>query len=448
VRTIIIVFFFLFNFGSYAQKFWITTYEFPGGPKTCITRFGDSTFFVATFSGVIRSVNQCYRFDTVLANGNISALHVTASGRLLAGEWGKIYRSDNNGGVWDSTELNINFPILKIIEKPNGNLFAITGIIDTNGYSGAGVFFSNNNGETWTPRNNGLGNYLCADEICFDKSGRLFLAVADEFSSGNGGLFYSDNDGLFWNHVNITIDGMGVVNDNINVTKTTALSVSPNDSLYFSFEGVAVNVGVRLNLHTGVNDINTNSKWLRETITNTSTWWSDRILSSIHFAKNGDRYSSLEGSINTGGTAFLKSGTKQWHKHDEGLGLNVTGGRSFQRFTETSTGKVFMIQLFDERIYVTDTSEWMLSNIGQVNNGNQNLLLFPNPVHAGCVLNITLNEAIDNRTVTLFDITGKEVLNFITNEKHCSVISPLQEGVFILSVVSTCEKLTTKLVVR
>ena len=58
-----------------AQQFWLTTYEFPGGPKTAIALKDDSTMFVATAAGIIRSYNQANKFDTCFTNPEIQSLH-------------------------------------------------------------------------------------------------------------------------------------------------------------------------------------------------------------------------------------------------------------------------------------------------------------------------------------------------------------------------------------
>lgn len=406
VKKGVFIFSMLLFFQVNAQKFWLTTYEFPGGYKTCIAIAGDSTLYAATPAGIIRSFNQGFRFDTTLKVSNINCLFTYGSSSILAGGYGRIYRSFNNGNDWDTIALNNNYPVLKIIRKQNGNLFAITGATDNNGFPGAGVYYSNNTGSNWTQRNNGLGAFLCVDAIEADKNGRLYIAVADELATGNAGLFYSDNEGQQWNHVDIVIDGQMVINDNIQVIKTTGLTVSPQDSLYISFEGAAINTLVYLNLHKSINDISSNSNWDKIKIGNSSSWWMDKQIGPIHFARNGDRYSSFAGSMNVGGTVFSKTGNG-WHRHDEGLGLDITGMRNIQQFVETSTGKIFMVQYADERIYVTDTSRVIPTEVIDIHKPLSDCKVYPNPFFYQLTFSHSDNEHI---SVSLYNFLGQQVL--------------------------------------
>ena len=56
----------LLSLNASGQQFWLTTYEFPGGTKTSLARSGDSTLFVGTAAGVIRSFNQGYKFHPAI----------------------------------------------------------------------------------------------------------------------------------------------------------------------------------------------------------------------------------------------------------------------------------------------------------------------------------------------------------------------------------------------
>lgn len=438
------IFIFLLNYAS-AQQFWLTTYEFPGGPKTCLTRYGDSTLFVGTASGIMRSYNQGFKFDTALTNPGIVSLLATNNQILLAGTRGKIYRSTNWGNTWDSIMLNQNFPVIKFIEKSNGHLFAITGLTDLNGYTGAGVYFSDNNGITWTQRNNGLGGYLCCDEITADKNGRLYVAVADEFNTGNAGLFYSDNEGLQWNHVDITIDGRSAINDSIQLTKTSGLAVSPADSLFISFEGVANNVAVNLNICKSIADITANNKWSVLNVRNNATWWNDGQMNTIHFAKNGDRYSSVEGSINVGATLYSKSGTNTWNKQTEGLGLALGGVRNYQVFTETSDGKIFMVQLLGELINVTDTSHYTPTGLPENENGTA-FKVYPNPVSANTEMTIEFEHA-KPRIIQVQDFSGCLIKQGTTENTTYQFSAPLAKGIYFLVIQESNRQVVKKLTI-
>ncbi len=417
----------------HAQQFWLTTYEFPGGAKTAIALKGDSTLFVATAAGITRSYDQAYKFDTCFTNPNIFALYITANQNILAGGVGKIYRSTNNGQTWDSAMLNNSFGVIKILQLPNGHLFAITAALSGN-FTGGGIYYSDNDGQTWVQRNNGLGNYLYLDGLTSDNNNRVYVTAADEYSTGNAGLFYSDNEGQLWNHVPIVFDGQNAVNDNLQVTVTRGLTVAPNDTLYFSFEGVADNTAVQVNLCKHINDVTGSAKWVQNKISNSNMFWMDKVLGNIHTAHNGDWYSSNANTISTGGTFFRKANTPNWQRHDEGLGLDIYQRRNWHQYVETSAGRIFMIQNLDERIYVTDTSRYTPTGLHDIQTPIE-ATVYPNPVSAGNKINITTTVGT-NETALLIDITGRAIATYNMAETGPTISTPDKSGVYILQVVT------------
>ncbi len=425
-----------------AQQFWLTTHEFPGGPKTSLALMGDSVVFAATTSGLMRSLNQAYTFDTAFTNPDITALHFSNQ-YLYAGGKGKIYRSSDLGNSWDSITLNNSYPITKFVQLPNGHLLAGSGSIDQNGFVGGGIYFSDDNGNTWLQRNAGLGIYTACFGITADKNGRIYAAMADDFSTGNGGLFYSDNEGQQWNHISIYFDGQNAVNDTFQVVKPTGLSVSPDDSLYFSFEGAAINTSVGLNLVKHIDQAINNDKWQRYQIKNTGMWWSDAPLTSVHFAKNGDRYASFSNTMNTGGTFFSKAGTTNWHRHVEGLGLDIFSNRGAQQFVETSDGKILMIALLDERIYKTDTSR--STQVDLPVETNPHYTVYPNPVKHLDFFTIQTQSQTPSEA-TLYNVNGQ--LLWQTQSIGANAFpAPPNAGIYLLHVKQSGKSSALKLVV-
>jgi hypothetical protein len=381
-RKTIWIFHFVLSFvfsRTNAQTFWRVTNEFPGGPKTNITLAGDSCLFVGLINGIMRSCNEGDHFDFTLNSSAIFTLFTTRSGTVLAGGTGKLFRTADLGQSWDSVSLNSIYPVVQIIENLQGELFGITGGLDKEfQLNGDGMFYSNDMGSTWVQRNQGLGDFKSCERIAADKSGRLYLGVADENVTGQGGLFISENNGLLWERINITVDGKGAIPNQIKITNTFGISVSPEDSLYLSFAGIAVNTLVQLNTVKSIQDVRKTSFWRPYIAGNSSIWWLDRIKNNIHFAQNGDRYSSAIGTANTGGTFFSKSQGSTWKKIDSGLGLDIFDERNVQFFAETKKGKIFMVQFLDERVYWADTS---LVTSQRNDPGKSFLLhLYPNPV--------------------------------------------------------------------
>lgn len=441
MRLLLITFIILLSVQvSYCQIFWRTTYEFPGREKTGITITPNGCLFVSLTNGVIKSCDEGNNFITVLNSSAVFTIHSDNSGRILVGGIGKIFRSFNNGQTWDSVNVNTIFPIKKIIHNSQGHWFAITGELTDNGYEGDGVLFSDNDGLTWSQRNNGLGIYTCIEQIAIDKNNRLYISAADEYVSGNGGLFISENNGNLWEHIHIGVNGNGVFDNQIKVANCSGLSVSPNDSVYFSFSGVAVNNLVKLNVVKNINEVRNNNYWKYYTVVSSPTWWIDRLLQNIHFARNGDKYSSVSGTINFGGTFFCKSEQNHWEKINYGLGTDVFGKQNVQHFAEMPNGKIFMVQTLDERVYYTDTSI-VTSVIEPVI--NQKIMLYPNPANMGQSISIKGMEQ-DNFEIKVYDAMGK----LVSSTSEINIHAPSISGMYFVKVQQGRKSYTYKLIVN
>jgi photosystem II stability/assembly factor-like uncharacterized protein len=444
--TILTAVYFLFlAHTTFAQKFWLTTYEFPGRAKTGITITPNDCLFVSSTNGVLRSCNEGNSFDTVLRSNHIFSIFSNSAGKIFVGGSGKIYMSENHGQTWDSVALNTTYPITKIIANSRGHVFAITGILTADGFEGDGVFYSSNNGLSWTQRNNGLGIYTCIEQIAIDKNDRLYIATADEYVTGSGGLFISENNGLLWEHINIEIDGQGVVNNQIKVANVWGLSISRSDSVYFSFFGTAVNTSVRLNTVKHINQIRGNSPWNVYNVVNLSSWWQDKLLNNIYFARNGDKYSSVSGSVNFGGTFFCKNQQNNWQKINYGLGVDEGGMQNIQHFAEASNGKVFMVQTLDERVYFSDAS--LVTSIADNESSAKQVLVFPNPVVGGETVAIMNNSLSDKATIEIVDIMGNQRFYEVITDRNAKLQAPIQPGLYFIIMKNSAQRIVKKLIV-
>lgn len=421
----------LMSSNIFAQKFWLTTDEFPGGLKIGITGSDEGSIFVACTDGILKTTDEGHTWQNLLHTSSLYSIYAANNGVILAGGSGKIFYSNNYGVSWDSVSLNVKYSVIGFKHTSNGNLFAITGGVDQNlGFVGAGVFVSENNGKSWTQRNNGLNNFLSCDHIAVDKHDNLYLTVQDELSENNGGLFISKDFGLNWEHINIKIDGKNIFSDDINVTYTLGLDISPADSIYISFQGVAVNVAVELNLSKSIYDLHSDNYWSVNNVSGSFSWWLGRILTGIYFAKNGDEYSSTYGSPAIGGTYFMKSGTK-WERVLYGLGLDIQGLYNFQHFYENGCSKVFMVQNLDERVYWTDTSMTETS-VDEINS-KASFSVYPNPSHTNSKINIAFSDNAELKEITIIDLKGNEVLTATGTGSKVEIDSPKIPGVYFIN---------------
>lgn len=425
---------FLLFSGGYqllSQNFWQTTTNYPRDPKTAITLASDTCLFVGQNNGIFRSCDGGEHFEQVFSGETIVSLFTNRDGKIFAGDFGKIFSSSSVYGQWVEISLNIPYPILQIIENADGNLFATTGALTENGFEGAGIYYSSDGGLHWSQRNTGLGQFLCIEGIASDESGHLYAAAADEYVTGNGGLFVSSNNGLNWEHINIRIDGKGLFDPQVKVANTTGLAVL-NDSLYFSFYGVAINVSVTLNTRKSLNDLKNNNFWNVYSLGFSSSWWLDRPLFPIHFAANGDRYSSTPGTTLSGGSYYAANPGSKWLKMDSGLGVDIFGLRNRQYYSEDSKGRVFMVQFGDPQVYWTNASE--LGTHVPVIGSDRGFKVFPSPVSAGEIFNLT-SEVNQAGIALLYDANGKLISKTKVQPGQNIFQAPEQTGIFYLKVV-------------
>ncbi|GAB3835471.1 T9SS type A sorting domain-containing protein [Hymenobacter jeollabukensis] len=415
-----------------AQRFWLTTRDFPEGPKTGLASVGDSVLCTAVGKGILRTGNQGRSWTLALRARGVNAFYTTRAGLLLAGGRGRIYRSLDAGLSWDSVTVPSPYPVASFVETPAGGLFAGVGVLDVvDGFLGSGVFFSADNGRSWTARNNGLGAGRFVNQLAADRSGRVFLSVADDDAANQPGLYCSTDNGLSWQHQAIRIGhGFGY----LTAYQVTALAVRPRqDSLMLSFTGSGGNFGVALNLTKSLTDVADGAAfWTIQPALFSSWWWDGTVLNRVHFARNGDWYSSCVGSINTGATLVSQDQGRSWRRVQYGLGLDVNGRRGPQLFAEASDGKLLMVQHLDERVYWTDASLVTATRPRAVSGP---LTLYPNPATTTVRLDLPAGPA--PRTLRLLDLSGRLVCSFpLPSRPEPSLtldLSGLPAGVYVVA---------------
>lgn len=424
---------------SFSQQFWHLTNEFWGGPKTGITLVDDSVLFVSTTNGILKSTDEGKHFEQVLSASSGHTIFASSNGNILAGGKGKIYVSEDLGAFWDSVSLSSDYPVKQIIENKYHALFAITGDLN----QGDGVFYSEDNGKTWESRNNGLGILRGCEKIAADKNGRLYLTISDEESTGNGGLFISETYGLLWEKVSIKLDS---INGSVKIINPTGLSISPDDSLYISFFGVATNYLVQLNICKSIDDVPMENPWRTFHVHKTSNWWEDRPLNNIHFSQQGDWYSSYTETVNQGATYFLKANDENWNRIDYGLGTSEDGWRHEQIFTEKKSGQIFMIQYLDERIYTTDKS--LVTDVNPPKKNPVSIQVYPNPVKAGDKLSVQTPGISGSMEVSIYDLTGRKILVNPNSDNTFEITGQVKSGIYILSVKNQDMVFTGKILIN
>mgnify|MGYP001806142605 CR=1 FL=1 len=353
VRAVGVLLFLSLSSVLFAQDNWSIIPSFPGNAKTSFAGLQDSILFVGTGNGVWRTGNAGFAWTRSLKSSTIYSVYASSSGKVLAGGEGKIYYSNNKGLDWDSVTVATNYPISKIAETSSGEFFFITGASTTDGYAGDGVFYNNGDLLNWETRNNGLGNIaLYCEQISVDAHDRIYLGLGDENVNGSGGLFISDNKGLTWQKINLSTENLGIVK----TSNVYGISITPDDSVILSLSGVVTNFAVTLNMIKHKDDLNESSNWRLIRAGSSNTWWLTGILNPIHFAANGEWYSSISAPLSNGGAYVSVDKGATWTKFNTGLGISQTLQYESLIFYETSYGRIFTSQFLDDRIYGTNRS--------------------------------------------------------------------------------------------
>lgn len=162
--------------------------------------------FAATSAGIFRSSdngNNWVRTGFPSDPGNIA---VNSSGHLFAGtQLDGIFRSTDNGGNWQ--QINTGLPdrtISAIGIDPSDNIFIMTN---------AGVFLSNNGGDSWTDVTNGIMHFIIA--FAFNSSGHIFAGTIDFFGKG-GGVYRSTDGGESWTQINAGLTSLNILSLAVN----------------------------------------------------------------------------------------------------------------------------------------------------------------------------------------------------------------------------------------
>jgi hypothetical protein len=338
---------------SVAQNGWLTLSSFPGKEILSFTSQHDSILYAGTVTGLWRSNDEGFSWKQVLRGNAITALLATSGELVLAGGAHYVYFSSDRGMHWDSVALNNRYPVHRIVSLAEGEYMLSTFGLGEATYEGDGVYYSSGDLKHWSKRNQGLpGDAPPTDQLLVDRHGRVYVTVADGYQNGSGGLFYSDNKGLTWAKASLQVPGLS----SIRVERSFGLSITPADSILYSFNGASVNIAVGLNLVKHRDDISANGHWRPMLLRNLSNWWHDQLLNAVYVARDGSWYSSVTNSASLGGVWWSGDEGRTWQRLNTGTALATSTIYEERFFTESEHGRVFMVQQLDERIYYTDRS--------------------------------------------------------------------------------------------
>jgi photosystem II stability/assembly factor-like uncharacterized protein len=152
-----------------------------GTIRSLAVRFTGDIFAASTNEGVFRSTDNGDTWDQLnagITDQHLYSIAVHQNGDVYAGGKNTIYRSKTNGITWE--KMTTDFPsggnVTAIVVSTQGNVIA--------GIENAGVFWSTDNGETWTKRAEGF----TATKV----NALLSTPVGKVFAGTDEGIFYLD----------------------------------------------------------------------------------------------------------------------------------------------------------------------------------------------------------------------------------------------------------------
>ena len=212
--------------------------------------------FAAASYGYKRSSNNGASWVNInLPINNLPCISIQASGsNVYAGTYGGFYRSSNNGSSWSVTNEGLNTSWCRSMTENDsyfftgtyGGLFktldagenwikintglptiGATAIASNNStlfasFPGYGVYISQNNGESWSPMNNGL----TSSTNCLEANGIY------TYAGTSNGVFRSSNNSNTWVQINTGLSDLGIRNIAVSGSK---LLVATNSGVFVSF---------------------------------------------------------------------------------------------------------------------------------------------------------------------------------------------------------------------
>ncbi len=146
--------------------------------------------FYSGEGGIYKSINGGMNWHKIFnLPQNIYTITKTPSGRLIAGSYGKVFFSDDEGLQWNEYSFNLNFQISEITMDNFGDVYLAT--------EGYGVYKSTNNGVTWSSVRGAGPEYSC---IYIDNNNHIYLGTRGYW------IYRSTDKGINWSLIN---SGMG-----------------------------------------------------------------------------------------------------------------------------------------------------------------------------------------------------------------------------------------------
>lgn len=158
---------------------------------TIAVNSNDDIYIGNDWQGMLRSTDDGETWEVMESYPLVECWAITfdKSGSIYAGDgdWGGVMKSTDNGISWNNW---IHLGTLCISIGPNGYVYTGTW---------KGIYRSTDEGVSWSKMSDGLPdlNISCIE---FDSSGTVYLGTGSSHNKGNG-IYYSQNNGETWTHL-------------------------------------------------------------------------------------------------------------------------------------------------------------------------------------------------------------------------------------------------------
>ncbi|WP_400194317.1 T9SS type A sorting domain-containing protein [Hymenobacter sp. B81] len=390
---------------------WLSLSPPPGQSSSLVAHPISGHMLMSTYAdGLFRSTDAGSSWQQVYftsTNSSFYSLAVRSDGALFAGGVGAVFRSTDGGNTWSRSTVSGGQVVSSIVFDGAGNLYVGTQAVGSSALlpsnrTGAGVFRSADDGQTWSAFNAGLaGTTGCVGRLHMSESGQLFAGLHDEGQTDNGGIFAWEQASGTWRLLPLhqNLGGASGSLHTVKVRYVHALALH-NAVLHVALEGVANQQVYRLMMKS------TNTPyWEREFMVAEQPMFSEQPYPySLFVAKPASGGSVLIGHMSSSmaapaGVYRLRSGA--WQK-DTGP---VEAGRPLQ-FAQSASGQLFALEHITQKFFRTE----LINAVRPDYEARYAVQLFPNPARSETTLSYTLPLAAEVR-VQVTDALGRMVLD-------------------------------------
>jgi hypothetical protein len=338
--------------------------------------------YIGTSNGIYKSVDSAKSWEH-LNSIPFPVFHIAVSHQTIyaASTSGKIYFSANGGLDWDFRQLHDVRGITDILITDNG-VFVSTGYIEVKNdvglFRGNGLFKSSDAGETWEKQQLGVFNNHYVGHLTKDSQGRVYASV-NEFSSGDGAILYSTDEGTSWQSLpDVSFDWGGENNVTTSkIVQVTSLEIDHADNISVSMLGANGRVATSVNLSNSFQGAVNQVQWNHMMLTSFGYPWYYIEGHNAYFARNGDIYiSRLGSSFNLSGIFYSKARAPFEKKDIDPIMIDGSPFFNYCVFAQQSNGRMYVLQQLDNILYYTDSSLDPVLGIDD----KLEAAVFPNPV--------------------------------------------------------------------